>query len=200
MNLKKPRKYDMTQRAELAAQTPQIILKALVELWLEYPIHEITLDKVAEQSGITVRTILRKYGTREGLFEAAILEDVTAIQSIKDEAQIGNIPQAVSVLMKEYEATGPAAIRTLAAENEIPIVGQILKHAREMHMKWCIRVFGLYLPPKSNENYHWLLGAIYAATDVNKWKLLRIDLGFSKTETEKIFNKTLEGILFTKPV
>jgi AcrR family transcriptional regulator len=194
MKLKKPRPYSMTNRADSTAQTSKTILIALADLWLEYSIHEITLDRIAVKSGITTRTILRKYGSKEGLFEAAMLEDVTGIKSIKEEAQIGNIPQIVSTIMKEYEATGKAAIRTLAAENELPIAGKILQHARQMHTTWCARVFEPFLPLKVDANYPILLGAFYAATDVNKWKLLRLDLGFSVTETESIFITTLQGL------
>jgi hypothetical protein len=43
-----------------------------------------------------------------------------------------------------------------------------------------------------------MLGAFYAATDVYKWKLLRNDLGYSEEETEKIFIKTVRGIIKIK--
>jgi hypothetical protein len=42
-----------------------------------------------------------------------------------------------------------------------------------------------------------MVGVFYAATDINTWKLLRIDLGYSKEETEKIFYKTLQAITKT---
>lgn len=184
----------MKTRAESAAQTEKNILKALGQLWLKHSIRDITLEMVAEKAGTTVRTILRKYGSREGLSEAAIGQDVAGIESIKESAKVGDIKLAVEVLMKEYEATGAAAVRTLAVENDLPVVAKILKHARQTHKKWCARIFEPYLPKPQDKNYELMLGVFYAATDVNKWKLLRIDLGYSKEETGKIFYRTLKAL------
>ena len=100
--------------------------------------------------------------------------------------------------MKEYEYAGPAVIRTLAVENDLPVAAKILKKGRELHKEWCQRIFAQYLPSSNDKEYKIMLGAFYAATDVYKWKLLRIDLGYSKEETEKIFIKTVRGIIETK--
>lgn len=188
----------MTARAESAAQTTKDIIKVIGELWMKYSIHEITLEMIAEKAGVTVRTILRKYGSKEKLFEAAVKNDPAGIIAIKDEAQAGNIPQAVSVLMKEYEYVGLAVIRTLAVENELPLAKKILKKGRETHKKWCARIFSAYLPKATDKQYPLLLGAFYAATDVYKWKLLRKDLGYSKEETEEIIIKTIQGLIKNK--
>lgn len=188
----------MTARAESAAQTTKDIIRVIGELWMKYSIHEITLEMIAEKAGVTVRTILRKYGSKEKLFEAAVKNDPAGIIAIKDEAQAGNIKQAVSTLMKEYEFIGLAVIRTLAVENELPLAKKILKKGREVHKKWCARIFADYLPKTTDKQYPVLLGALYAATDVYKWKLLRKDLGYSKEETEDIFIKTIQGLINTK--
>lgn len=198
MNSKNPRKYKMTSRAEAAEMTAKDILHAVGALWVEGPVQEITLDRVAEKAGVTVRTILRKYGSKEGLFHAAIAEDAAGISAIKDRAEPGNLKLAVALLMEEYEATGMAIIRTLAIEHELPVASKILKNGRKSHRAWCERVFDPYLPARNHKQYPILLGALYAATDVGKWKLLRKDLGYSKKETEIIFLKTLEGIIRNK--
>lgn len=188
----------MTTRAESAAQTTKDIIRVIGELWLNYSIHEITLEMISEKAGVTVRTILRKYGSKEKLFEASVRTDAAGIIAIKDEAKAGNIKQAVSVLMKEYEYVGSAVIRTLAVENELPLAAKILKKGREEHTKWCARIFAAHLPKTTDKQYPILLGAFYAATDVYKWKLLRKDLGYSKEQTEEIFIRTIQGIIKTK--
>lgn len=193
------RKYEMKSRAESAARTSSDIIRVIGRLWLHLPMQEITLEKVAQEAGVSVRTILRKYGSREGLFEAAMKEDAAGIQSIKDEAETGNIPQAVSVLMKEYELTGMAGIRTLAAEQEFALAGKMLRKGRKMHMQWCARVFAPYLPSSKHRQYRVMLGAYYAATDIYAWKLLRKDLHYTRQETEIIFIRTLEGLTRLTP-
>lgn len=195
MKLKAPRKYNMSVRAKTAALTESKILKAVAELWLKYSIHEITLEMIASNAGVTERTILRKFGSKEGLYEAAIKQDVADIQSIRDETETGNIEHAIQTLMKEYELTGMAVVRTLAIEQELPIAAKILKNGRQFHRSWCERVFAPYLPHKKHKNYNVLIGAIYVATDVNSWKLLRKDLGYSEKDTISILKIIIESIV-----
>jgi AcrR family transcriptional regulator len=198
MKLKMTRKYEMGVRAKAAEITSEEIIRVVGQLWMKYSIHEITLQMVAQNSGVTVMTILRKYGSKEGLFEAAIRADAAGIQDVRKDSQAGNISQAISTLMKEYEYAGPAVIRTLAVENDLPVAAKILKKGREVHKEWCQRIFAKYLPVSNDKEYLIMLGAFYAATDVYKWKLLRNDLGYSEEETEKIFIKTVRGIIKLK--
>ena len=194
MKLKTTRKYKMGVRAKAAETTSEEIIRVVGELWMKYSIHEITLHMVAQNAGVTVMTILRKYGSKEGLFEAAIRADTAGIQDVRKESQAGNIIQSISILMKEYEYAGPAVIRTLAVENDLPVAAKILKKGRELHKEWCKRIFAQYLPVSNDKEYKIMLGSFYAATDIYKWKLLRKDLGYSEEETEKIFIKTVQGI------
>jgi AcrR family transcriptional regulator len=195
MRLKTTRKYEMGVRTKAAEMTSKEIIRVVGELWIKYSIHEITLQMIAQNAGVTVMTILRKFGSKEGLFEAAIKTDTAGIQDVRNKSQAGNVNQAISILMKEYEYAGPAVIRTLAIENDLPVAAKILKKGRELHREWCQRIFAQYLPASNDKEYGITLGAFYAATDVYKWKLLRIDLGYSKEETEKIFIKTIRGII-----
>ncbi len=195
MNYKTKRKYNMSVRKKKAEATEKDILRATGELWIDHPIRDITLEMIAHKAGVTERTILRKFGSKDELYEAAIQHDVAGIQSIKDQAEPGNIENAIQTLMKEYTLTGLAAIRTLAVEFEFPIAAKILKKGRDSHKAWCERVFSPFLPPNTHYKYALYIGAIYAATDVNKWKLLHKDLGYSEKETASIFIITLESII-----
>lgn len=194
MKSKTPRTYTMVKRAKAAEQTAKDIIQVLGSLWLEYSLHDITLELIAERSGVTTRTILRKYGSKEGLFAAALKTDSAGIQSIKDKAIPGDIASIVSVLMEEYEHTGMASIRTLSVENEIAVAAKILRKGRKMHMQWCEHVFAPFLPEPGHAQREQHLGALYVATDVNKWKVLRKDLGYNRKETEQIFITTLHAL------
>lgn len=195
MKLKKTRAYDMSTRADAAEQTRQSILNVMGDLWLEYPLHEITLERIAARAGVTERTILRKFGSKDGLFEAAIEQDAAGIRSEKDETEAGNVEHAVRSLMKEYTRTGQAAMRTLAIEHEIPIAAKMLAQGRKVHKAWCERVFAPFLPGKKHPAYKPIIGALYAATDVHNWKLLHIDLGYSEKDTAAIFTRLIRAIL-----
>lgn len=194
MNSATPRNYDNSKRTEEADKREKKILKALAALWLKHSIHKITLEMVAEEAGVSVRTILRKFGSKEGLLELAASKDPAGIKAIKDEAKPGDLPLAVEVLMKEYERTGDAGIRTLAIEEEFPFAGKVLEKGRSFHRNWCEMVFGPFLPAKDHLDYENLIGVYYAATDIYAWKLLRRDLGYSEAATTQIFLFTIQSI------
>src|SRR5260370_42666326 len=65
------RRYRMVARAEAAATTAERILDAAVEVFWELPTDQISLDEIARRAGVTVQTVIRRFGGREGLLAAA---------------------------------------------------------------------------------------------------------------------------------
>ena len=183
----------MTARAEQVARNEQSILDALIALWLEMPIAEITLEQVAERSGVTVRTILRKYGSKEGLIEAS-LERAPGNLLTRSEAPSGDIDEALNSLLQEYEAMGPAVIRTIAIEEQYPAARKILEKGRVHHRDWCAQVFSACLPEPGTPAFETKLTAFITATEIYLWKLLRKDLGKSREETLQVFRMLVEGL------
>lgn len=191
---KQPRSYRMTARAEAVAQTERDILRATYELWVDRSIHDITLEAVAERAEVSVRTILRKYGSKEGLFEACIEQDAGELLSDRDKAPAGDVEAALDILLKDYEKMGDANIRTLAVEADFEWARKLLQYGRTSHRRWCARVFAPYLPDPSDPAYESSLLAFYAATEVYLWKLLRRDMGKSQEETREVFRRLLEKL------
>lgn len=196
MKLTETRSYSMEKRTESANLTEKKILKGLFDTWLENSLHDITLDKVAQRSGVTVRTILRKFGSKEGLFDAALKGDIGEMASRKNRTEAGNLESIMDTLMEEYEATGKAGIRTLALEHELTQAAELIAKGRRVHWAWCARVFAPYMIGLDAENQHQMVGALYVETDINCWKLLRIDFSFSEAETRQIMLTKLKGVLY----
>ncbi len=194
-SVKTTRSYNNKARARTAARTGQRILDATVGLWKEAPLHEITLEAVAGRAGVTVRTVLRKYGSKEGLFEACIEQDAAKMMAKRDQAPAGDVPAALRILLADYETYGDANIRTLAMEEELAAARKILEAGRRYHRQWCARVFAPWLPGPSDARYEPSLLAFIAATDVYLWKLLRRDLGRSAEETLETMRRLVEGLI-----
>src|SRR3712207_8050354 len=68
------RRYRMRVRAEAAAETGRRILEAVIELHRERFFDEVSLEDIAERAGVTVRTVIRRFGSKERLIEAAAEE------------------------------------------------------------------------------------------------------------------------------
>ncbi|HEX6339374.1 MAG TPA: TetR family transcriptional regulator, partial [Jiangellaceae bacterium] len=56
------RPYRMRARAASTAETGERILRAVLDLHLERFHDQITLEDVADRAGVTVQTVLRRFG------------------------------------------------------------------------------------------------------------------------------------------
>ena len=185
----------MKARADQVAANDQKILDAAAELWLKLPLSEVTLEKVAEQSGFSIRTLLRKFGSREGLMEACVEQDAGDFLKKRREAPVGDPEGILDSLLSEYEQMGDAVIRALMAEEELPVAKKLLETGRNFHKEWCATVFAPFLPSNSAEDYEERLHAFMAATEIYLWKMLRRDHNRSYEQTFQVFQQLLEGLI-----
>lgn len=189
------RPYRMTARAEAVAQTGRDILEAAVELWRERALDEITLQAIADRAGVTVQTVIRRFGSKEGVVEACIQEDVAGVRLERDRASAGDVEGALDVLVAHYERDGDAIVRTLGLEDRLEAARAVAERGRSEHREWCARVYGPFLPPSDSEAYRGRLDAFVTATDLYLWKLLRRDLGRTHGETRQTLRSLLDGLV-----
>jgi hypothetical protein len=79
-------------------------------------------------------------------------------------------------------------------EHRLPILADVLAMGRQKHRAWLQQVFAEELPDDARQRRR-TLTALYAATDVGVWKLLRRDLGTSRAETVQIMRRLVAGAL-----
>lgn len=191
------RAYRMQARAEASAQTARAILAAAAALWRERALDDITLQAIADRAGVTVQTVLRRFGSKDGVIAASIEQDAAGIGAERDQTPVGDVDAAVDGLLRHYERDGDAVLRTLALETRIASAKAIADAGRRTHRAWCARVFAPYLPP-APDDARARLDAFVAATDLSLWKLLRRDLGRSAGDTADVV-RTLVGALASLP-
>lgn len=184
----------MANRAAAAAGTRDSILRALVDLSTEKLTLDIVLSDVAARAGVSVQTILRHFGSRDGLF-AATLE--FAVNEVVQEriAPIGDAPAAVRVIVDHYESRGDWVIALLGQELGDPRIRRITDLGRQTHRAWVEEVFA----PQRNEvgrlSDESLVDLLVVATDVYTWKLLRRDRGLDRDDAERSMLWLLEAVL-----
>jgi AcrR family transcriptional regulator len=182
------RPYRMQARAAAAAETHRRILEAMRELLSERFLDDITLDEVAARAGVATRTVIRRFGGREGLVESAFAEGSIEVESRRDQVAVGDVEAAVEAVAEDYERYGNALIMMLAQERRHPdLLAPLARQGREDHWRWVTRVF----MPRDG-----LHGAqLIAATDVYVWKLWRRDLGFSRARTRKAMSDMVRRLI-----
>jgi AcrR family transcriptional regulator len=173
----------MVARAEAAAATAERILDAATRVFWELPTDQISLDEVARRAGVTVQTVIRRFGSREGLLAAGVQREAQKIQTQR-EAPAGDVTQAVHVLIDHYEALGDRVLKMLAEVDRVPGLRNIADGGRAVHREWCERVFAPALSRMRLADRKRRLAQLIAVCDVYTWKLLRRQAGLSRSQTE----------------
>jgi AcrR family transcriptional regulator len=186
------RPYRMVARAEAAAATGERILDAAVEVFWELPSDQISLDEVARRAGVTVQTVIRRFGGRDGLLAAAAEREAERVGRQRDEAPVDDPAGAVHVLVDHYEAMGDRVLRLVAEEVRVPRLREIADRGRLLHREWCARVFA---PALAGVEGRRRLAQLVAICDVYTWTLLRRDAGLSRRETELALVEMLQPLL-----
>jgi AcrR family transcriptional regulator len=185
----------MRARAVAAAATHRRLIEATIGLFEERFWDEVTLDDVADRAGVSVQTLIRHFGTRDGLFAAAAEEVRELVTSQRDRAPVGDLAADVRNLVDHYEQWGEvAALRLLAQEQRDPTIASLVESGRALHREWVERVFAPLLDRRSGVSRQRLLAQLVAACDVYFWKVLRRDMGLSRRNTERAILDTIVAI------
>lgn len=173
----KKRSYEMRARKETTAATRSAIVEATVDSFMAERSLAITLGTIAERAGVTVKTVLRHFGSREALIDEAFSRAVQEVL-IERMAPPDDPEQALAVLIEHYERWGDPVLGMLAEEDDDPRARQMCDAGRTLHREWVEEVFGADLPLEPTERSR-LFDALVVATDVYSWKLLRRDRGLT---------------------
>ena len=192
--MKVRRTYTMSARADAMASTRETIVRSAMQLFLDNYYEDVTLAEIARAAGVSHQTVLNHFSSKEGVASAVADLLGTETTDARYEAVPGNIGGALRVLVGEYERFGDANVRWAASAERLPNVAAILDKARESHRAWLEHCFEALLPTGAVSRRR-TVNALYAATDVYTWKLLRRDLGLSRAETERIIVQLVEGVL-----
>ncbi len=178
------RPYRMRARAEAAKETGERILGAAIALGPELVSDRASLEDVASRAGVTVRTVIRRFGSKEGLISAAAEEAYRRAVDQRSEAPVGDVAGAVSNLVEHYEEVGDGVIKLLAQEDRYPVIRPSLDAGRASHRLWVERVFAPFLAKRCGGERERLFEGLVAVCDVYVWKLLRRDRGLDREQTE----------------
>ncbi|MBK8932475.1 MAG: TetR family transcriptional regulator [Chloroflexi bacterium] len=107
------------------------------EAWLD----QITLQQVAQRAGVTAKTILRHFGSKENLLAAANEAARARPDMQRAEPQPGSAAAAVACVVAHYEVMGRALWRSLVQEERYPALQPVLADGRLFHETWVRRAF-----------------------------------------------------------
>ena len=182
----------MTPRAEAAAATADRIAASTEALLASDAVSAVTLQAIAARAEVTVQTVLRHMGSREGCLEAAWRRVGARVEAHRGVGTPGDVASCLAGLLDHYEADGRLVLNLLAQESGDPLAREVVTVGRAFHRAWVLRCFASRVPASKREL---VVDALSAATDLYVWKLLRLDLGRSAPEVAAVIHRLVEAVL-----
>lgn len=176
MNIESPKRpYRQSARARAAEETGRRIVDAFVVEFCARWFDEIRLDDVARQAGVTVQTVLRRFGSKEGLLGAMqerLNEEIIRRRTIAP----GDHNGAVDALIEDYDEVGDVIMRMLAQEDKYPSLRAYNDTGRAFHRDWIAGAFAPALAGRTEAARRRAIDALVVAGDIYVWKLIRKDM------------------------
>lgn len=193
----KTRKYDSSNRKAQAEARRTRILKCAAELLANVSNEEFRLEDVAQAAGVSVQTILRAFGSKDGLLVKALEHEAPAAidMSIYKDIKIEDLDQLITALFKIYEKIGDLVIHALAHEHRSPEFQKSLDVGRDFHKGLVSDTFGIHIQRRPPSERSALFHALMAATDIYVWKILRRDEVLSLDDSVATVVLTLKALI-----
>jgi AcrR family transcriptional regulator len=191
------RQYVMRSRADQVERTRQLILQATLDLAFRQPLVGIALPEIAGRAGFSVQTVLRQFGSREGLLDAT--ERFAEREILAERETVpGDVDHAITTIVEHYERRGDGVLLLLGQEAWEPRAARITASGRALHREWVEQAFEPLLPACDAHEREALVDLIVVATDVFTWKLLRRDRGLGIVETRMRMRHLVAALLERK--
>jgi AcrR family transcriptional regulator len=191
------RAYHMVARAESASATEARILAAMQRLFVERRYEQITLAEVARRARVTPQTVLRRFGSKEGLLAAGAAAGRAEVLAQRMRAPVGDTAGAIANLFDHYEQSGPIALRLLEQEH-LPEIAPLTRSGRALHAAWVERVFAPHLARLPSRACALRRAQLITLTDVYVWLLLRRTLRLSRARAERALLQMVSALVGRK--
>jgi AcrR family transcriptional regulator len=192
--LERPRTYRKTTRAASEQATGDAILEAALRAFSSEPFDRVTLQQIAERSGVTVQTVIRRFGSKEGLFETLVERESRRVVASREAGPDADLPAALKALLDHYEHDGDAVLNFVAQERLFDPVRAVVERGRRVHREWVERHCGGILAGTRGRTRRRRLHAAILITDLSSWKLLRRDLGLDQREVAAVMTELLHAL------
>ena len=122
--MKSSRPYSMAVRNEKAAATRQRIVDAARGL-ISSQAPDFTLALVAEAAGTSVQTVLRAFGSKEGLIVETVVGSLSSEYATPTPA-LRSVHEAVARVFDEFEENGDRLMWMLANEHRVDGLASVI--------------------------------------------------------------------------
>ena len=188
------RSYTKVARAATEERTRTALLDAAEELFFSKPWDQITLEAVARRAGSTKQTLLRHFGSKEGLLEQGYARAFEQVSAQRMAAPTDDIEGAVDNLLDHYAQRGEKALKTSAMDGG-GLGAEIGQRGKQFHYDWVEHAFGAWLDRLDAGRRTRVHNALIVLCDVQTWAILARDRGLPRAEVRATLILAIERLL-----
>jgi AcrR family transcriptional regulator len=190
------RPYKQVARAQAQQRTRDALQDAAIEEFTQGNWAKVPLEALAGRAGVTKQTLLRHFGSKDGLLMQALAHSASDAVQQRWSAPQGDVEGAVENVLDHYEAWGERSLRVGAwLEGGAPELARLSQMARQLHYNWVEYAFGPQLDRLRGQARVRCRAALIVLCDVHTWWLLSHDLGFERSEVLATLTNAIERLL-----
>jgi AcrR family transcriptional regulator len=186
------RQYKQVAREQAQQRTRDALLETAIDEFYGERWNETSLTALAARAGVTKQTLLRHFGSKEGLLIQALVRSATQVLDERWSAPVGDIGGAVENLLDHYEVWGPRARRIGAWQDAPPALAKLSQAGRQLDHQWIEFVFAPQLAGLDAAASARLRAELIVVCDVQTWWTLAHDLKLGRAEVKTILTGMVE--------
>lgn len=186
------RTYQQKMRSHQTAARRRQMVQAVHTLIDRGSFGEVTLQGVADEAGVSLKTVTRHFGTKEALLREAMAQ-ARDLEDHNREVPFGDLEAVSRVLAARYEVMAEQIYRMGEAELSYGWLSDWVQMARETHLDWLAEAFSPWLSVDQQEREDRLM-CLFSATEIRSWWAIRQRFGYSPERARGVMVRQLEAL------
>jgi AcrR family transcriptional regulator len=189
------REYKQVERARAQQRTREALIEAATNEFFDGNWLKSTLDSLSRKAGVTRQTLLRHFGSKDGLLLQSLMRGASQVRDQRWSTPTTDIAGAVDNVLDHYEEWGERSVRIGAWQRGPTVLALFANAARQIHYDWVEYAFATWLEPLDEQTRARRRAALIVLCDVQSWWILANDLGLPRAEIHAILCEQIERTL-----
>jgi AcrR family transcriptional regulator len=197
-NRESTREYKQVERAKAQERTREALIAAATDEFFEGNWLKSTLDSLSHKAGVTRQTLLRHFGSKDGLLMQSLMRGASQVRDQRWSTPTTDISGAVANVIDHYEEWGERSVRIGAWQRGPTVLALFANAARQIHYDWVEHAFARWLEGFDEQTQARRRAVLILLCDVQAWWILSNDLGLPRGEIHAILTDQIERALEEK--
>jgi AcrR family transcriptional regulator len=189
------RPYKKVAREQSQQRTREALLEAALEEFYGDRWSTTSLEALAARAGVTKQTLLRHFGSKEGLLIQALVRGAAQVLDERWSAPVGDVDGALENLLEHYERWGRRARQIGAWQDSQSMLAKLSQAGRQMHYQWVEFAFCPQLEGLDETSFSRRRAELIVICDVQTWWVLAHDLELPRDEVKTILTGMIERVV-----